>query len=389
MSDHVLKESLEIVAMFFLNPLFLIALIVAVLVGYFRVKQERRHFRVRLLPGITELKRLLSESWLYGLVLSVLIAGIGLTVDIGWLVLFSLVSLVAVLSFYYKMMSPVYFAATAFLLIFIMKLFAGDFTVFGWTASSIDLFDEMIVTVPVIAGLLLVAEGFLIRRHGARDASPSLVTANRGMRVAVFKSKRLWLLPVLFVVPGDFVTAYLPYWPQFTLGQEAFTFIPVPLLIGFSQVSRSLYPYKLLPKMGRDIAVLGVLVTAIAVGAIWLPILGIAALISGVVGRVVLSILTSVRQRRGGFAAAPRSTGVVIAGVLANSPSEKMGLLPGECIRSVNGQIVSNEKELYSAIQINAAHCRLQVLDHDNEVRLVQQVIYRHDHHRLGLLVVN
>ena len=36
-----------------------------------------------------------------------------------------------------------------------------------------------------------------------------------------------------------------------------------------------------------------------------------------------------------------------------------MGLVPGECIRAVNGLQVSNEKELYDAIQINAAHCRL------------------------------
>ena len=65
-----------------------------------------------------------------------------------------------------------------------------------------------------------------------------------------------------------------------------------------------------------------------------------------------------------------------------------MGLVIGECIRRVNGQTVSNERELYEAIQINAAHCRLEVLDHQGEVRLRQHVIYRHDHHRLGLLVV-
>ena len=38
-----------------------------------------------------------------------------------------------------------------------------------------------------------------------------------------------------------------------------------------------------------------------------------------------------------------------------------MGLVAGECIRAVNGLKVSNEKELYDAIQINAAHCPLRV----------------------------
>lgn len=66
-----------------------------------------------------------------------------------------------------------------------------------------------------------------------------------------------------------------------------------------------------------------------------------------------------------------------------------MGLLRGEVIRKVNGIAITNESELYEAIQVNAAHCRLEVLDHNLEVRLRQHVIFRHDHHRLGLLVVN
>ena len=102
----------------------------------------------------------------------------------------------------------------------------------------------------------------------------------------------------------------------------------------------------------------------------------------------MLSIIVAVREHKGGFAATPQSTGVIIAGILPESPGEKLGLIPGECIKMVNGIRVSNEKELYDAIQVNAAHCRLQVIGRDGEVRLMQQVLYRHDHHRLGLLVV-
>lgn len=388
MKDSILFELLRLMSLFFLNPLFLTALVVAVFLGYFRVKRERRSFKVRLLPGLTELKRLLSESWLYALGLSVLIAGIGLSVDPGWLVLFCIASFLGLLSFYYKIMSAVYFATVAFLVLFLMNYFAVDFSFRGWTPGSVNLFGELAVTVPVIVGFLLVAEGLLIRRYAAKDASPFLMRTNRGLRAAVFKAKRLWLLPVLFLVPGDFIASYVPYWPQFTFGEQAFTFVPIPLVIGFSQVARATYPEVLFPIVGRSVAILGVLVIGVGVAAMWMPVLGVTALIIGVVGRATTSIIVSIRERRGAFVAAPRSTGVVIAGVLPDSPSEKMKLLPGEIIRSVNGQVVSNEKELYDAIQINAAHCRLQVLGHDNEVRLVQQVIYRHDHHRLGLLVV-
>lgn len=388
MDKGVLIDALWTVTLFFLNPLLITALIAAVLLGYFRVKRERRSFKVRLLPGLTELKAILSESWVHALILSILISGVGLSVDIGWLVLFCIVSLIGLISFNYKIMSPIYFAAIAFFAIYFIDLLSDGFVYRGWTAEGVDLFGELAVTVPIIAGMLLFAEGLLIRRSEERVASPYLKPTKRGLRAGVFKTKRLWLLPVLFLVPGDMVTAYVPYWPQFTFGEKAFTFIPIPLLIGFSQVARSSFPNVLLPKMGRAIASVGVLVIGLGIAAMWDPLLGWIALLIGVIGRIVGSIVVSVQERKGGFALAPSSKGVVIAGILPDSPGEKMGILPGECIRAVNGQEVRNEKDLYEAIQINAAHCRLQVVGRDGEVRLMQQVIYRHDHHRLGLLVV-
>ena len=65
-----------------------------------------------------------------------------------------------------------------------------------------------------------------------------------------------------------------------------------------------------------------------------------------------------------------------------------MGLVVGECIRRVNGQYVHTEDELYQALQINAAYCKLEVLDHQNEVRLTQHAVFAEDHYRIGLLLV-
>ncbi len=388
LGENLLFDVLQAVLLFFLNPLLAAALIASVFLGYVRVKRERRSFKVRLLPGLTECKRLLAESWLHALVLSVLISGIGIVVDAGWLVLFSVISVVTLLTFFYQVTSPIYAVAAAFFAIYFMGRYAEAFTYHGWTASSLDLFGSLAVTIPVIGGLLLVAEGLLIGKYAARSTSPFLVHTNRGLRAAVFKAKRLWLLPILFVVPGEMISSYVPYWPQFTLGTQAFSFVPIPLVIGFSQIARATYPDALMPKIGRAVVVTGVGVLIVGLAAMWLPVLGWTALLFGVISRATITIIVAIRERSGPLVAAPRTTGVVIAGVLPNSPGEKMGLLPGECIRSVNGQDVSNEKELYDAIQINAAHCRLQVLGRDGEARLLQQVIYRHDHHRLGLLVV-
>lgn len=388
MEYEILMAVLRAAVLFLLNPLLIVSLFAAVLLGYFRVKRERKSFRVRLLPGLTELKRLLSESWLSALLLSILISGIGLVVDAGWLVLFCFVSLVSLLLFNYKLTSPIYFAGAAFGGLYLLSNYAEGFTYRGWAISDVNLFGELVITVPILAGMLLFVEGLLINRYGAVDASPYLKKTSRGLNAGVFKAKRLWLLPILFLVPGEMMTAYVPYWPQFTLGEAAFTFVPVPLIIGFSQVARSSFPDVLFPKIGRAIMFTGVVVIAAGIAAMWMPILGVTALIAGVVARIAISIVASIREQRNGYVLAPSSAGVIIAGVVPYSPGERMGILPGETIHSVNGQKVSNEKELYDAIQINAAHCRLQVAGRDGEMRLMQQVIYRHDHHRLGLLVV-
>ncbi len=386
MENEILTYTLWMIALFFLNPLLIMALFASVILGYVRVKRERSSFRVRLLPGLTEFKRILSESWVHALILSILITGIGLSVDVGWLVLFCLFSIIGLLTFNYKLTSPIYFAALAFSGIYVLARF--DVTYLYWDSGAVNLLGDLAVTVSLIAGMLLIAEGLLIARHVADEASPYLIKTNRGLRAGVFKAKRLWLLPVLFLVPGEMVTTYLPYWPQFTLGATAFTFVPVPLIIGFSQVVRSSFPDVLFPKVGRFVTLTGLVVMGAGVIAIWVPLVGVIGLGVGVIARIIISIVVTVLEKRKGYALAPSSMGVVIAGVVQGSPAEKMGILPGESIRAVNGQKVVNEKELYDAIQINAAHCRLQIAGRDGEVRLLQQVIYRHDHHRLGLLVV-
>ena len=389
MSSELLNTIMEAILYFLFNPVWLVTLLAAVLLGYVRVKRERKDFTTRVLAGLTEMKHALSSAWIHGLLLSVLIAGVGLIVDFNWIIIFSLVMLLVILSFSYKLASPIYYAAIAFFGLYAVGRWAGDFSINDWfVQEDLDFFGTLAITVPIIAGLLLITEGLLIRRYASRHASPVLIPTNRGMRAAIYKSKLLWIVPVVLLVPGHMVAEYAPYWPQFTLGAENFSFVPIPLIIGFSQMARASFPDVLFPKVGTAVAWLGIAVAAIGVGAIWMPILGWAALIAGVLCRIFLSVLISVSERKKPLILVPQSEGVFVVTVLEDSPAEKMGIIPGDLIKSVNGITIHNEGELYDAIQVNAAHCRLQVIGRDGEVRLKQQVLYRHDHFRLGMLVV-
>ena len=160
---------------------------------------------------------------------------------------------------------------------------------------------------------------------------------------------------MLFIIPGDLITPFIPNYPQFQFGSTpTFTVVPIPVVIGFSQIIRSTYPDTSFPKFGRSIIFLGATVLVIGISVLWVPIVGVGAFILGTVGRAILSIRISIGERRGKFAMATQSEGVIIAIVLLDLPGKKMGLISGECICIGNGQKVSNEKALYNALQINA-----------------------------------
>lgn len=374
---------------FFVNPVLYIALLAAVLLGYYRVKKERKIFRIRIVYGLTEFKRLIKDAWLYALVLSVLFAGIGLVVPLDWLIALSIVSILLMVTTFYQAGSFIYLATAAVGLSWLF--YANEWTLnFGLVKFEGTEFSyQWLIPVVLIAGALVFVEGKMIDKAAAQAGSPRLHKSGRGLKAAAYISKRLWLLPILLVVPGSLLDSYAPYWPQLPIGESNFSLILFPVVFGFIGRSQRTLPVYLYPLVSKAVTTLGISIIVVGLGAlIWQP-LAVVALVGGVIGRMAIAVHFALKERSGNYAVTPQPQGVMIVDVLPGSPADKMGLLRGEVIRKVNGIAISNESELYEAIQVNAAHCRLEVLDHNLEVRLRQHVIFRHDHHRLGLLVVN
>ncbi|WKA49985.1 PDZ domain-containing protein [Planococcus liqunii] len=373
----------------FINPLLYIALIAAIMLGYFRVKRERKIFRTRIVWGWTEFSGFLKDGLKYAVIFSVIFAGAGLVLPLEWLAALSIISILMVISGFYSAGSFIYLAAAAVGLV-------GLFDANGWSLnlgftdfSGYAIAMEWLLPVALLAGALVIAEGLLISKTGAPSASPQLEKSSRGLKAAVYGSKRLWLIPLLLVVPGSLIEEAAPYWPQFPIGESSFSFILFPIVFGFQNRARKTLPVYLFPKIGKMTWQLGIGILLLALlGLLWAP-MAIVALVLGVIGRIAITVYFEQKERHGKHAVAPKAEGVMIVDVLPDSPAHKMGLQRGEVIRKVNGLAVSNETELYQAIQVNAAHCRLEVFDHNDELRLRQHVIFRHDHHRLGLIVVN
>ena len=383
----ILLDLLRAIGLFFINPLLYIAIIFAIFLGYLRVKRERKSFNIRILSGWAEFKNSLLGGLVASLILSVVTLTVGLTLTPEFLLVLIASSILGLVLYTFHLLSPVLLFTVSMIALVLLKAFGQQFAIVGVEISGVAWQDAMVTPVCIVAGLLCIVEGVQIRKYGAYLASPILEKTKRGLKAVSYSSKQVTILPIFVLIPGDIIPSFAPYWPQFTIGQEAFSFLLFPFVIGFQQMTRKMLPMYFYPKLAKSVTALGVVVVLGGIASSFVTEMAFIVLIVGSCIRLYMVLQYKLRDRADVYAVAPSPKGATIAAVLPNSPAEKMGLRTGEIIKKVNGREVQTELELYEALQVNAAHCKLEVLDHNQELRLTQHVVHSDDHHRIGLLL--
>ena len=378
-------ELLKGIGLLFLNPVLYIGLLVTYILGSKRVKQERKLFHIRVEDPMIEMKEYIVPSLLTGIVLSIITGLLGLNVPFEFVLLAGLLSIIFALFLFVRLLSPVYTVGLSFFIIFGLGLYGFD----GILDEGLFAFEEAIYpSIAVLLGLLLIAEGWLIQRRGSLHASPLYEKGKRGMLVGAQKSKRIWLVPVLLFVPDGLLDVPGDFWPVFAFGETEWAPLVVPFFIGFSLKAKSTLLANIVRPLGRNIISLGLAVLAIAAAGYWVPYMSLAAVVIAMIGRAVIFFVYRNREETRSSFFTSSKNGLMILGVLPESPAERMGLCPGELLTKVNGRIVHSRAELYEALQSNRAHCRLEIFDINDQIRLVQNALYEGDHHELGILAV-
>lgn len=384
--DIWILEFLKGIGRFFLHPLLYFFIFIALVIGYNRVKLERKHFHVRIFDYISELKFMSSKGILIGLILSLFMIGLGVVVPVGALAIITVVTIVLGVTLRLRWLSPAYVLGLTLLL----SLTLPNLT------TGVGIIDSMIAeltsihptALSLMLGLLLIVEGILIMKDGSRISSPRLETSKRGRMIGSHVTNRLWMLPIFVLLPGEAVSSIFPWWPLFTIGKEAYALCLVPFGIGFYQRTTGSLPSEAVHFTGKRVIALGIFITLLAVSTYWMPLMIIAVSLLAIIGRELLSIQQRV-QDDGPLFFSRRENGLVILGVIPKSPAEKMALKVGEHIVKVNGVAIKSVEEFYYALQRNAAFVKLDVNDNNGELRLVQRALYDGEHHELGLLFVS
>lgn len=387
MVETWVNELLVGLGRFFLNPLFYIILLFSFFLGFQRTKQERKDFNSRIHSTFLGWSEFVWPGIIVGFILTVVMLALGIVIPVGFLFLTSILTAIFILTKQLRWLSPAYIVGLAIIFsLFLPKIEIENEWLMGLLAIPAN---NPIMYLAIMLTLLMLAEGFLILKKGYFYTSPKLKKSKRGKSIGTHVAKKLWMVPMIILIPGEGIHSIFEWWPVFTTPYETFSFLAIPVGIGFQQQVQSTLPKEAIQMTGRRVLGLSLIVMFITIGAYWFPILAIAAAVVAIIGRELIIIRQKMIEENNVSFFATRSTGIVILGVIPDSPAYKMSLQVGEIVTKVNGKQVRNEKEFYEALQVNRAFCKLEVLDYNGEIRFAQRALYDGEHHELGLLFVH
>jgi hypothetical protein len=381
-----LFELLKGTGRLFLNPVFYYLIFLSGILGVSRVKRERKNFHTRTFDAYYELRQLFPLGLIVGLMLSVTTVLAGITVPFAAILLIAGFTVLWSLTTNIRLMSPVYTVGAAFFGIILIAEYNWNIPFFKESFQAID--EKVYPSVVILLALLIISEGILIFKNGIKGTSPKLAKSRRGQNVGVHEVKRFWLLPMFLLIPGETLTVPFEWWPVFHIGVESYSLILVPFAIGFNQQIQGMLPKQSIQLQGRLVITLGVVILILSVIGYWYPLVSIIVAACAIICRELISLTQRLRDDNLPFYFSKKNNGLMIIGIIPESPADKMGLQVGELLSKVNGVKIRDEQALYEALQKNRAHCKLEVLDVNGEVRFVQRALYEGDHYELGILFV-
>ena len=370
----------------FLHPMFYYVFILAAWLGITRVKRERHDFHVRAENAYYEARQVLPLGLILGLILSILMIVIGIVIPIEMIIFVALFTFILSLTTKMRWLAPVYTVGLAFFatLFFLSKEWAFPLVESGTPQWNINLLPPM----AVLLGLIVIAEGIFISKNGIKGTSPKIIKSKRGLRVGIHEVSRVWMLPVFLLIPGDAISASFSWWPVFSIGSETYSILVVPFAIGFYQQIYSTLPAVALKEFGKKVINLGIILTVLSVVGYWVPLASIVVVALAMIVREVLSMRLRLKEENSPLYFSRKQQGVMILGVIPGSPAEKMDLEVGEVIMKVNGIYVNSDDSFYDALEVNRAHCKLEVVDVNDQIRFVQRALYEGEPYKLGILFV-
>lgn len=381
MVESWLTELLKGIGKVFLNPLLYWSFILIVIVGYKRIRQERKQFGVKIFDVFSEWKKTWIISLLAGLFISLLNLGLGIVLSYESILILGIVVILLSISFRLSLLSASYTMGITFLIVLLSPLLLQFQTFLG-----VKSFTEIDLTgIVILLSIFLFVEAILLNNVKREETFPELSMSDRGIWIGQHRLKKLSLIPFFVLIPSGMITPFAPFWPYFSIGDESYSIILVPFIIGFDYVVRGSLPQDAARRISKSVHILGLVILLLALGSIYISWLSLVAVLIAIIGREFINYKHRVEDKNAIPYFNPVAAGLKVLAVIPGTPGDRLGIQVGETILKVNNQEINSVQGLYTALQESGAYFKIDVLNDEGEVRFVQSALYEGDHHELGL----
>src|SRR5699024_8175116 len=129
----------------------------------------------------------------------------------------------------------------------------------------------------------------------------------------------------------------IPLFPYFDIGDQPFMLVLFPFVFGMNYQMRAELPWQGAKRIGRNTLIVSILVLVGAFASIYYPILSLAAILVGIIGKEWVTY-----QHRNKDASAPSlyhplDKGIKVLAIMPNSPAARLDIHIGETVLKVNG----------------------------------------------------
>lgn len=382
MVESWLIEIAKGIGRLFLNPVLYWAVILVFLVGYLRIKRERKSFGFKLFDIFSEWKNTWRVSLLSGLVLSIILVGTGVVFSYETILLLGIVTIVLSLTLRFSLLSASYTVGITYLILLIAPLLLQNLN-----GTDVSLFsDSNFIGLGFLMVVLLFVEALMLKRSRRNETFPDMTLGRRGVWIGLHHIKKLSIIPFFVVVPAGLITPFASFWPYFSMNGETYSLLLVPFVLGFDHNVKGCLPQKASARIASSVNKLGFIVLLFVIGSIYIGWLSLVGIIIAIIGREFINFRhkTMDNQQTPYFSA--RERGFKVLGVIPGSPADRLGIMVGETIIKINGKKANDMDGFYYALQDSGAIFKLEVIGDNGEVRFIQSALYEGDHHELGIV---
>lgn len=391
----VIQNILLALMLFIIQPTFLVGLALIFLSKSRRYKYTRRQLRAAIYKENFELKRFFLWGLLPGLILSILSVAIGLPVTIDWIIAYHIVTLLS-LGLGYRFIHPIFTFSGSALLLFIYSRFVSAESVFApilnrWNSPFVQeeaVGYEALQIVFILTLLILLSTVLTMHIGQLKQFIPRFLKTKRGKLVARYRMNPLWLIPLVVIIPGETFTQLFNWWPVFSIGNQTYSFLVVPVLLGFRYTVQAQIPTQAKNALLKDLLTLGIIGIVLFALTFWRVQAAAVGLGFLMVGGVYVLYRHRLRERKWTFRFGPDQDGLRVVAVRPGTPADKMNLEIGDVLLESHNVKLTTSEDLVESLFHNRAYSKLKVKRIDGELIMVETAIYEDDPHDLGLITL-